>query len=89
MSICIAHRRRKTSNALDTLVLSEQECSMNVGKTRHYTSDRGGQPTANSKSSVKVKEVDLCSATLGASRLQYAQVSIRVSPANNTIPTST
>ena len=26
MSIYIAHRRRKTSNALDTLVLSEQEC---------------------------------------------------------------
>jgi len=26
MSIYIAHRRRKTSNALDTLVLSEREC---------------------------------------------------------------
>jgi len=26
MSIYITHRRRKTSNALDTLVLSEQEC---------------------------------------------------------------
>jgi len=26
MSIYIAHRRIKTSNALDTLVLSEQEC---------------------------------------------------------------
>jgi len=26
MSIYIAHRRRKTCNALDTLVLSEQEC---------------------------------------------------------------
>ena len=26
MSIYIAHRRRKTSNVLDTLVLSEQEC---------------------------------------------------------------
>ena len=26
MSIYIAHRHRKTSNALDTLVLSEQEC---------------------------------------------------------------
>jgi len=26
MSIYIAHRRRKTSNALDTLVLSEQKC---------------------------------------------------------------
>jgi len=26
MSIYIAHRRRKTSNALDTLVLNEQEC---------------------------------------------------------------
>ena len=27
--------------------------SMNVWKTRHYTSDHGGQPTANSKSSVQ------------------------------------
>jgi len=27
--------------------------SMNVWKTRHYTSDRGGQPTANSKSGVQ------------------------------------
>jgi len=45
MSIYIAHCRRKTSNALDTLALSEQEC--------HYTSDRGGQATANSKSLVQ------------------------------------
>jgi len=27
--------------------------SMNVWKTRHYTSDHGGQPTANSKSLVQ------------------------------------
>ena len=54
MSIYIAHRRRKTSNALDTLVLSKTKMfSMNVWKTRHYTSDHRGQPTANSRSLVQ------------------------------------
>jgi len=40
MSIYIVHRHRKTSNALDTLVLSKQMFSMNVWKTRHYMSRR-------------------------------------------------
>jgi len=63
MSIYIAHRRRKTSNALDTLVLSEQECfqwtSERLVTTRritevsrqripsHWSSDSEGPTTKN------------------------------------------
>jgi len=41
MSIYIAHRRRETSNALDTLVLSEQEqdSSLHVGSRRSADSE--------------------------------------------------
>jgi len=47
MSIYIAHRRRKTSNALDTLVLSKQEffnerlkdSSLHVGSRRSADSE--------------------------------------------------
>jgi len=56
MSIYIAHRRRKTSNALDTLVLSKQECfqwtSERLVTTRRIT-EVSTQLTANSKSLVQ------------------------------------
>ena len=47
MSICIAHRRRKTSNALDTLVLSNKnvfnerlkDSSLHVGSRRSADSE--------------------------------------------------
>jgi len=44
MPIYIAHRRKKTSNALDTLVqVRTKMFSINVWKNRQYTSDHGGQ----------------------------------------------
>jgi len=42
MSIYIAHRHRKNSNVLDTLVLSEQECFQ-------WTSERVGSRSADSE----------------------------------------
>jgi len=59
MSIYIAHRRRKTPNALDTLVLSEQECFnerlkdslLHVGSRRSADSEFQfvGSATANDR----------------------------------------
>ena len=59
MSIYIARRRRKTSNALDTLVLSEQGNVSNerLKDSSLYTSDHGGQLTANFKSLVQRQQL--------------------------------
>jgi len=48
MSIYIAHRRRKTSNALDTLVVSERECFQWTSK-RLVTIHVGSRMSADSE----------------------------------------
>jgi len=63
MSIYIAHRRRKTSNALDTLVLSEQECFQRTSErlvTTRQITEVSWQPISCSTLKIKTAVGWIC-----------------------------